>query len=111
MGLSESQQQFVSVLNKNILLSASAGTGKTFTMIQKICNMLSNNIPLKKLLIVTYTDSASSEMRKKLYDEISKRLSECEDPKQKDFLSAQLNDIADSDIGTIHSVCKKIISK
>ncbi len=110
--LSEPQKQFVEHSGSNVLVSASAGSGKTTTMIEKILDLVVNkHIPLNKLLIVTYTKASASELKVKLYNKLSERISKEDDLKLVDFLNEQLENIETSEIGTVHSVCKKIIKK
>ena len=66
------QQDFIDTIGKNLLVSASAGSGKTSTMIQKLVKILADNKePITTLLVVTYTNAAASEMRQKLYNELN----------------------------------------
>ena len=54
--------------NKNkLLIEASAGTGKTFTLVELVLElMFTRNIPLKSILIVTFTEKATTELRLRL---------------------------------------------
>ena len=64
---SKSQQIVLDCKDKNILVSASAGTGKTTVMIEKITGLLtSRQATLKELLVVTFTEMAAYEMKKRL---------------------------------------------
>ena len=110
--LNPAQQEFVKIVDTNVLVSASAGSGKTTTMITKVVDLVANKkVPLKNLLIVTYTNSAASELKVKLYNRLSEKAKECDDETLVDFLNDQLEDINTCEIGTLHSVCKKIIKK
>ncbi|MBE5758291.1 MAG: hypothetical protein E7345_05175 [Clostridiales bacterium] len=112
MGLSKEQQLFIDTYDKNILVSASAGSGKTFSMIKKLADILVNKkVPITSLLVVTYTNSAGSEIKVKLFDELSKRIYEEQDESLRDYLKLQLDNINNAEIGTIHSICKKLIKK
>lgn len=110
--LNEAQKQFVELFDKNVLVSASAGSGKTTTMITKIIKVVvEKRIPLKNILIVTYTNSAGSELKLKLYNKLLEEINNSSDESLINFLAEQLESINTSDIGTLHSVCKKIIKK
>jgi len=109
--LTESQQKFVDSFNKNTLVSASAGSGKTSTMISKLTDMVcKNNVPIKKLLVVTYTNSAGNEMKQKLFNSLVKTLAKEENEEKIAFISEQIDDMVNCDIGTLHGICKKIIT-
>ena len=109
LNLTAPQQQFVDLRQGNILVSASAGSGKTFTMIQKLVELVLNNTDLKKLLVVTYTNASASEMKQRLYSKLVECLAEQTDENKKDYIAEQIDSIDGCDIGTLHSVCKKIL--
>lgn len=90
---------------KNMLVSASAGSGKTYVMIKYISKLIcEDKIPVKNLLVLTFTKAAATEMKERL----QKRLKEQgDDP----FVVEQIDDIAVANISTIHSFCEKCIKK
>ena len=75
----------------NYYIEASAGTGKTYSIIQFVKMLISNKIPLEKILIVTYTEKAVEELKYRVRKEIKGV------------------DVNDSEIYTIHSFCQKAI--
>ena len=108
----EKQQEFLDVNNCNVLVSASAGSGKTSTMIQKLIRIISSErTPITSLLVVTYTNAAASEIKLKLFNEITNLINTTTDLKEKSFLQDQLNNINNAEIGTLHAICKKLIVK
>ena len=112
MALSKEQLDFIECDNKNILVSASAGSGKTFSMIKKLSYLLcEKRIPITSLLVVTYTNSAGSELKTKLYNELTDVLYQTKDEELVSFLKEQLDNINNADIGTIHAICRKLIIK
>lgn len=72
-------------------------------IIQKI---LKDNIDIDKLLVVTFTNAAASEMRERVLDAIYKKLDE--DPENANLLR-QVNLLGKSNICTIHSFCLDVI--
>lgn len=104
------QAEFIQERGKNILVSASAGSGKTSSMVEKIVDIVVGGVPLEKLLIVTYTVASANEMKQKLFHAITEKMRDCSDEKR-EFLVSQLDSLNNCDIGTIHSFCKKIITK
>ena len=69
---SVNQQRVLDTVNKNILVSASAGTGKTTVMIEKIAGLVhGKKASLKQLLVVTFTEMAAYEMKKRLVNKLS----------------------------------------
>ena len=81
------------IFNKNYSISASAGTGKTYSIVKIVAKLLENGIKEDELLIVTYTEKAAGELK----DRIKKDIPEF--------------NIDNSHIGTIHSFCKDTISE
>ena len=94
---------------KNLLVAAAAGSGKTAVLVERIIKMITNDkspVDIDKLLIVTFTNAAASEMRERIGDAISKRLEETPDSK---VLQRQLALLNKSNITTIHSFCLDVI--
>ena len=87
----EEQQEFLQSTKCNVLVSASAGSGKTSTMIQKLMQIIiTDKVPIGKLLVLTFTDSASAEIKQRLFAEISDKLTIAEENDRK-FLKEQLD--------------------
>ena len=113
MKLQKEQQLILDTTNKDIIVSAGAGSGKTFVMIEKILdNILNNHVSVTQLLVVTFTNAAATEMRQKL----EKRLREyllTQDMSSDNykFVLEQINLLPQSNICTLHKFCQNIISK
>lgn len=112
-GLNEHQRKFVeSDSLKDILVSASAGTGKTTSMINKILYLIvDSGVSVENLLVLTFTNAAANEMKIKLFKSMQKLLSTITDDSLKERLSTEIELINNADIGTSHSFCKKLITK
>ena len=75
----EEQQKVIQLRNRNILVSAAAGSGKTAVLVERIITMLTEDDPpvdVDKLLIVTFTEAAASEMKERIRLAIEKKLLE-----------------------------------
>lgn len=73
--LSENQKLAVNTRGKNILISAAAGSGKTFVLVQRILKLITqDNIDIDKLLVVTFTQAAANEMRERIGKAINDEL-------------------------------------
>lgn len=106
------QQIFLETVDCNVLVSASAGSGKTSTMIQKLLLLLDKyKFPISSLLVVTFTNSAGAEIRQRLYVAMSEYLATLTDAKSKEYFQTQLENIGNAEIGTLHAICKKLITK
>ncbi len=91
--------------SKNLLVSASAGSGKTATIIEKIYRYLLGGGSLDRLLVITFTESASSEMKIRLKDKLK------DEAKENLTIRAQLDKLSNCDISTLHGFCSKSIRR
>ncbi len=92
------------------IVSASAGSGKTTVMIEKIINLIKDGADVSSILAVTFTKKAASQMKEKLCKAIIKSINEQGVAiERKARLKAQLSEIPTADISTIHSFCSKLI--
>ena len=67
MGLTPSQQNAVDVRDRTLLVSAAAGSGKTYTLTQRIIkSIIEDEQDLSRLLIVTFTRAAAGELKAKI---------------------------------------------
>ena len=83
------------------------GSGKTTVLVERIINKIINeNIDIDKILIVTFTNAAASEMRAKILDAIYKKIEE--NPNDA-HLQRQVTLLAKSNISTIHAFCLEVI--
>ena len=76
------QQKAIELHGRNILVSAAAGSGKTAVLVERIVQMVceeSRPVDIDRLLVVTFTNAAAAEMRERIADGISRRLTECLD--------------------------------
>ena len=100
------QKEVLEDKSNNLLVSASAGSGKTATIIQKIFNLIAEDkIDISEMLVITFTEAASLEMKIRLKDKL---FSGCESDKT---LSEQIEKLPTSDISTIHGFCSKMLRK
>ena len=96
---------------QNILVSASAGSGKTFVMVQRIIDQILRGVSIQELFISTFTVKAAGELKERLEKELSKALKESQDEELKEHLAQQLAAIATADIGTMDSFTQKLLNK
>ena len=103
------QQKVIDLRNRNILVSAAAGSGKTAVLVERIIKMLTdeeNPVDVDRLLIVTFTEAAASEMKERILNAIEKAL---EENPENAHLQRQATLIHSSLITTIHSFCLSVI--
>lgn len=96
----------------NLLISASAGSGKTATIIEKVITLVLNNVEIKDIVMITFTKNAAKEMKDKLMNAFVKMIEDNSvDSIIKKQLYAQLDDIEFAEITTIHSFLSRLIKK
>lgn len=107
MKWTKEQQQAICEKGNNILVAAAAGSGKTAVLVERIINkIIKENIDIDKILVVTFTNAAASEMRERVLDAIYKKLEE--DPNNEN-LQTQINLLGKASICTIDSFCLEIV--
>ncbi len=83
------------------------GSGKTAVLVERIIQkILNENVDIDKLLVVTFTNAAASEMRERVLEAIYKKLDE--EPENEN-LQRQIILLGKSNICTIHSFCLDVI--
>lgn len=85
------QQECIDNINGKYLVLAGPGTGKTFTITERIKNMIGLGINPEKILCLTYTDAGANEMRKRV--------------------SSELNCLETMNIFTYHGFCTSLIEE
>ena len=74
------QQDAIYDKGSNILVAAAAGSGKTAVLVERIINKVINeNVDIDKILVVTFTNAAASEMRERILEAIYKKMEEFPD--------------------------------
>ncbi len=92
---------------KNILVAAAAGSGKTAVLVERIINKIVNEkIDIDKILVVTFTKSAASEMRGRILDAIYKNI---EKNPEDIHLQKQITLLSKANICTIDSFCLDVV--
>ncbi len=74
----EKQQLAIDTINGQVMMLAGPGTGKTFTLIERVKNMLENGIDPSSILCLTFSDAAATEMRQRLIKNIGVKASAVE---------------------------------
>ena len=107
MRWTKEQEDAIYQKGNNILVAAAAGSGKTAVLVERIIQkILKDGIDIDKLLVVTFTNAAASEMRERVLEAIYKKLDE--EP-ENDNLQKQIVLLGKSNICTIHSFCLDVI--
>lgn len=113
MNLTYEQEKIITTKDKTMLVSASAGSGKTFVVVEKIINsIVKDNKDIDGMLIVTFTNAAASELKERIVNKLQEALDKAYETKNKELiyhLSKQINKAWSANISTIHSFCLSVI--
>jgi ATP-dependent exoDNAse (exonuclease V) beta subunit len=106
--LTDQQRDAVYSVDKNVLVSAGAGSGKTHVLVERYVEILRNDpaLTVDGIVAVTFTRKAAGEMRTRLKGRF-RQLTEAEP--ESDKWRQCLADIDSARIGTIHSLCESIL--
>ena len=103
------QQQAIDDRDLDILVSASAGSGKTTVLVERLMQEILTGTGVNELLVVTFTKAAAQEMKAKIKSALEQRLNKHE--KLKIDLREQLNLIDAANISTIDAFCLDVIHR
>lgn len=109
------QLEAIETRQHNILVCASAGSGKTTVLIARLMDLVvKDRIPIDGILAMTFTEAAANEMKKRLAKALNEKLDELkdrDDQTEKDYLNQQLSALQTASISTIHSFALSIVQK
>lgn len=109
MGWTKAQQKVIDTRNKSILVSAAAGSGKTAVLVERIITMISEGeqpLDIDRLLVVTFTNAAATQMKERIGKALDKKLNDNPD---NTHLQKQVSLLQSAHITTIHSFCLNVI--
>ena len=105
----EEQQKAIETRKCNLLIAAAAGSGKTAVLVERIIRIITNEespVDIDRLLVVTFTSAAASEMRERIASAITKALEKSPNSRN---LQKQLTLLSRANITTMHSFCLDVI--
>lgn len=103
MDFSIPQKKAIDIRNTNVVVSASAGSGKTAVLVERLCQLvLKDHISIDSILAMTFTKDAAAEMKARLLSKLK------EQPKTK-YILQQMALLETASISTIDSFCLSIV--
>ncbi len=105
----DEQLQAIETRGSNILVAAAAGSGKTAVLVERILRRICdarNPVPVTRLLVLTFTEAAAAEMKRKIANAMEERLRLEPDNK---WLRDQLLMVSSAHISTVHGFCKSML--
>lgn len=101
---SHEQTRAIKEKEKNLLVSAAAGSGKTYTLVERIVeNVVAGTYNIDELLVVTFTNAAATEMRERVEKRLTAQM------KKNPGLERQIALLPNASISTIHVFCLSLI--
>ncbi|MCS7026647.1 MAG: UvrD-helicase domain-containing protein [Bryobacteraceae bacterium] len=97
-------------LTESLLVEASAGTGKTTELVQRLVNLLQRGVArIERIVAVTFTNKAAGELKLRLRHELDRRRGEASDLEEIANLEQAISHLEEATIGTIHSFCGQLL--
>ncbi len=96
-------------LDVSVLVEASAGTGKTHELIQRLVHVLESGVKIESIVAVTFTHKAAGELKLRLRQELDRARAAATDAVLRANLEDALQRMEEAAIGTIHSFCAQIL--
>lgn len=94
----------------NVLVYASAGSGKTSVMVKKIVNDVVKGVPVKDILVVSYTKASATDMRLKIINALFD-VAKDENVKNVDKIREEIDNLPFAEIGTMDSFLSRLIKE
>jgi len=106
----KAREQIIADLNQNFLVEASAGSGKTSSLVGRMVALVqSGRYSIDRIAAITFTRKAAIEMKERFQQKIEDTFLQCNDAGEKRILRKALSDIEQCYIGTIHSFCARVL--
>jgi len=110
--LTREQNLAIKIKNKNILVSAAAGSGKTYVLVNRIIKLIMHDkINLDKILAVSFTDYASGQIKQKISKVLWEKFSSEKNLVMQENLRTQIELLNNANIFTLHAFCVRLIKK
>ncbi|WP_297950013.1 helicase-exonuclease AddAB subunit AddA [uncultured Lactobacillus sp.] len=103
------QQQAINDRGHDILVSASAGSGKTTVLVERVLKEILSGTKVDELLVVTFTKAAAEEMKTRIKKALSVELAK--PGANRKYLREQLNQVDTANISTIDAFCLEVIHR
>lgn len=106
---SKIQQKIIDKRGKSVVVSASAGSGKTTVLVERLARMITDDrIPIDNILAITFTNDAAAEMKSRLKTAL---LDYQKEHGEDEWLLNQIAMLETANISTIHSFCSSLLQK
>lgn len=110
INFNDAQLEIIGHRQGNMIVSASAGSGKTTVMLERVMRIIEEGTPIDRVVILAFNNSIAAEIRGKMYKKMVERLAE-PDCTNKDFLKEQIDRLPFCNIITNDSYCNRTSSE
>lgn len=107
----DTQWQAIFDEGDHLLVSASAGSGKTTVLVRRVIEKLKSGVGVDELLIVTFTEAAAKEMKERIQVALEKAVNEESDATRRQHFARQLSLLPMAHISTLHAFCLAVIRR
>lgn len=107
----DTQWQAIFDKGDNILVSASAGSGKTTVLVRRVIEKLKAGTTIDSLLIVTFTEAAAREMKERIQAALQQAINQESDEQKRQHFVRQLQLLPTANISTLHAFCLTVIRR
>ncbi len=107
----DTRERIIRCLNRNFLVEASAGTGKTTCLVERMISLVRTGTcgDLSALVGMTFTRKAAEELKIRFREELALAHRDTADPAERQRLGRALESIDRCFLGTIHSFCAQLL--
>ena len=109
VNLTGEQRKAVERVDKDVIVTAGAGTGKTRTLVARYVRLLEEGKSPRSVAAITFTEKAAREMRNRVRKAVSERAESAGDASEKRHWGDLEAGMDAARIGTIHSLCSEIL--
>ncbi|MEO6323111.1 MAG: UvrD-helicase domain-containing protein, partial [Thermoanaerobaculia bacterium] len=96
--------------DRSLLVEASAGTGKTSTLVARIVNLvLDEGTPLPRIAALTFTEKAAAEMKVRVREALDEAVENAHDEPRRTRAVEALRDLDAAEIATLHAFCSRLL--
>ena len=108
-GLTKDQRTSALEREKNIVVTAGAGSGKTRTLVARYASLLADGLSPRQVVAITYKEKAAREMRSRLRGALLDLVAKSDSTEERAHWTSLNNQMDSARIGTIHSLCAEIL--
>lgn len=108
-GLTSNQREAAIERNRDVVVTAGAGSGKTRTLVARYASLLADGLSPRAVVAVTFTEKAAREMRSRVRQALNNLLNQASSDEERQRWISVNSEMDSARIGTIHSLCAEIL--